>query len=217
MNNFKLKVNKRNILGKHTNSLRQKGITPIHIFGHNVESLTLECDSAELKKVISMGGTTRIIQIDIEKEKQPRSVFIHEIQRNPISGQILHVDFYQVDKKVKMTAEIPIIFTGESMTSKSKGYIIEHLLTHLEIETFPDKMPPHVEIDISRLKEVGDTIHVKDINLGPDISITSDPYQMIVKISKIKASAETEPVAPKVVEEVKTTTETETTVKEESK
>ncbi len=215
MADIKLKASKRDILGKNNSSLRQKGVTPIHVFGHNVESLALECDTSNLKKVIGMAGTSRIIQIDVEKEKEPRSAFIHEIQKNAISGQILHVDFYQVNKKEKMSAEIPVVFTGESPASKSSGHIIEHLMTHLEVESFPDKMPPHIEVDISGLKEDGDAIHVKDINLGKDAAIITDPEQIIVKVSKLRGMEETEAEAPKEAEAEQTETGAETAKEEE--
>jgi large subunit ribosomal protein L25 len=203
MANLKLKASKRTIVGKSTNSLRRQGITPIHVFGNGIESLPLQCDSNELKKLIAHEGATRLIDIIIEKEKTPRSVFIREIQRNALNGQLLHVDFYQVDKTEKMTAEIPIVFTGDSPAIRSKINMIEHLLTHIEIETYPDKMPPHIEVDISSLKEAGDAIYVKDMVFGKDISTTADPEQIVVKVSRIKVAVEKETVAAK-PEEVKT-------------
>jgi large subunit ribosomal protein L25 len=192
MSNLKLKASTRTILGKNTGSLRKQGITPIHVFGNGIESLSLQCNSNELKKIISHEGATRLIDIEIEKEKNPRSVFIREIQRNSLNGNLLHVDFYQVNKLEKMSAEIPIVFTGEAPASKSRVNMVEHQLTHIEIEALPDNMPRHIEVDISNLKEAGDIIHVKDIKFGKDVSTTADPEQIVVKVSKIKVAAEKE-------------------------
>jgi large subunit ribosomal protein L25 len=208
MSNLRLKASNRTVFGKSNGSLRRQGITPIHVFGNGIESLSLQCDSNEIKKIISHEGATRLIDIQIEKEKNPRSVFIREIQRDSLNGQLLHVDFYQVNKSEKMTAEIPIIFVGEAPAVKSKDNLMEHQLTHIEIEAYPDKMPPHIEIDISNLKQAGDTIHVKDIKFARDISTTADPDQIVVKIIKIKVAAEPEAAAP-VVEEEKAAEETE--------
>ena len=214
MANLTLKASKRTILGKKTASLRRQGITPIHVFGNKIESLALQCDSNELKKLIAQGGTTRLIDVLIEKEKTPRSIFIREIQRDSINGQLLHVDFYQVNKAEKMTAEIPFVFVGDSPALKSKFNMTEQLLTHIQIEAYPDKMPPHIEVDISGLEEAGDTIYVKDIVLDEDISTTADAEQIIVKISKIKideepVAAEAEPEEAGTVEETKAEEETE--------
>ena len=191
MSNLKLKAAKRSVFGKKTSALRRQGLTPIHVFGNGIESLALQCESSELNKVILRGGTTRLIEIGIENEKLPRSVFIREIQRNSISGQILHVDFYQFNKAEKMTVEIPVIFIGESPASKSKVNMVEHQLSHIEIEALPGNMPQHIEIDISNLKEAGDIIYVKDIKFADGISSTTDPDQIIIKVSKIKAAAAT--------------------------
>ena len=210
MSNLKLRAVKRNVLGKKTGALRRQGLTPIHVFGNGIESLALQCESSDLNKVIRQGGTTRLIEIGIDNEKLARSVFIREIQRDSLNGQILHVDFYQVNKAEKMTAEIPIIFIGESPASKSRVNMVEHQLSHIEIEALPDNMPQHIEVDISNLKEAGDIIYVKDIKFDKDVSTTTDPEQIIIKVSKIKAAAVT-------TEEEKTAGVTETAAVEKPK
>ncbi len=191
MSNLKLNAAKRDVFGKKTNALRKQGLTPIHVFGNGIESLALQCNSSELNKIILRGGTTRLIEIDIEKEKLPRNVFIREIQRNPISEQILHVDFYQFDKTEKMTAEIPILLVGEAPASNSKINMVEHQLTHIEIEALPHNIPRHIEVDISELEEAGDIIYVKDIKLDNGVTAITDPDEIIIRVSKIKAAAET--------------------------
>jgi large subunit ribosomal protein L25 len=216
MGNLKLKASNRTVFGKGTGALRRQGITPIHVFGNGIESLSLQCDSNELKKIISREGATRLIDIDIEKEKKSRSVFIREIQRDSLNGQLLHVDFYQVNKSEKMNAEIPIVFTGDSPAVRSKINIVEHLLTHLEIEAYPEKMPPHIEVDISCLNEAGDAIYIKDLVFDKDISTTADPENIIVKVSRIKVAVEKEGTETK-AEEIGATGETEAEEKTETK
>ena len=195
MTNLNLKAIKRDILGKKTRFLRRQGITPAHIFGHDIKSLALQCDTAELQRIIVQGGTTRLVDINIEAEKKPRSVFIREIQKDKLSGQLLHVDFYQINKTEKMTANIPIVLVGEAPAVKSRENMIEQLLTQLGVSCLPDKIPPQIEIDISTLEEAGQAIHVSDIVLDPEISITTDPDQLVVKISRIKIAVEKEEVA----------------------
>ncbi len=194
MTDLTLKASIRDILGKKTRFLRRQGITPTHLFGHNINSLALQCDTAELQRIIAQGGTTRLIDINIEEEEQPRSVFIREIQRDEISGKLLHVDFYQVKKTEKITADIPIILVGEAPATKSKDNMVEYLLTQIGVECLPDKLPPQIEIDLSPLKEAGQAIHVRDITLDPDITVTTDPSQIIVKVSRIKVIVEKEEV-----------------------
>ena len=222
MADLTLKADKRDILGKKTRFLRRQGITPAHLFGHGIKSLALQCDTTELQQIIRQGGATRLIDINIEAERQPRSAFIREIQRDSLNGQLLHVDFYQILKTEKITADIPIILIGEAPATKSRGNMVEHLLNQLGVECLPDKLPPQIEIDLSPLAEAGQAIHVKDITLDPDITITTDPEQIIVKISRVKVIVEKEEIAEEAeveaeAAEAEATTEAETPAEEEKK
>ena len=190
MADLTLKAEKRDVLGKKTRFMRRQGITPTHLFGHGIESLALQCNTADIQRIIAKGGTTRLIDIEIEAEKHPRSAFIREIQRDEISGQLLHVDFYQINRTEKITANIPVILTGEAPALKARDNMIEHLINEIGVECLPDKLPPQIEIDLSPLEESGQSIHVKDIKLDKDIVITTDPEQIIVKVSRVKAAAE---------------------------
>ena len=193
-----LKANKRDILGKKSRFLRREGITPAHLFGHGLESLSLQCDTAKLQRIIAQAGTTRLLTLEIEEDKQPRSVFIREIQREACTRALLHVDFYQVQAKEKIRVSIPIVMVGEAPASKQKGRNLIHGVTSLSIECLPDKVPPKIEVDLSSLMEVEQAIYVRDITLGPDITLITEPEQLVVKVSE----ARVEKVEEKVVEEV---------------
>jgi large subunit ribosomal protein L25 len=201
MEGLKLEANKRDILGKKTRFLRRKGITPTHLFGHGLESVALQCDTAKLQRLIARAGRTRLISLGIEGDKEPRSVFIKEIQRDPRTGELLHVDLFQIRKAEKIKIDVPIVLVGEAPALKVKGYILTHSLTSLSIECLPDKLPPQIEIDLSPLEEVGQAIHVSDITLSPDITVFTDPEQMVVKISEAKVEVEEVPVPEEVAAE----------------
>lgn len=201
MADLTLKAAKRDILGKKTRFLRRQGITPTHLFGHDIKSLALQCNTTELQRIIAQGGTTRLIDVNIEEERRPRSVFIREIQRDVISGQLLHVDFYQIKKTEKITADIPIILIGEAPAAKSRDNMIEQLLTRIGVECLPDKLPPQIEVNLNLLEEAGQAIYVRDITLDPDITVTTDPDQIIVKVSRVKVVVEKEEVVEVAEEE----------------
>jgi len=200
MEGLTLPVSKRDILGKKTRFLRRQGITPAHLFGHGLESLTLQCDTAKLQRIIAQAGTTRLIALETEGDKQPRSVFIREIQRDVYNEELLHVDFYQVRKTEKIRVDVPIILVGEAPAMKEKGRTLTHSLTSLSIECLPDKLPPQIEVDLSQLEEVGQSIYVRDIVFSPDITVTTDSDQMVVKVSEVRVEVE-EVVAEEVVAE----------------
>jgi len=211
MNGLTLKTFKRDILGKKTRVLRRQGITPAHIFGHNIMSLALQCDTAKLQRIIAQAGTTRLIALEIEGDKHPRSVFIREIQKDEIKRQLLHVDFYQVRKEEKIKADIPLVLVGEAPAIQTKGRILTHALTSLSVECLPDKLPPQIEIDLSSLKEAEQAIYVSDITLSPDIRLITDPTQLIVKVSEVALEKEEE----KVVVEAEAEAEAEAKVEPE--
>jgi large subunit ribosomal protein L25 len=207
--NLTLKAAQRDILGKKTRFLRRQGITPTHLLGHGLKSLALQCDTTELARTIMLGGTTRLIDLQVDKEEQPRSVFIREIQRDEVSGRLLHVDFYQIKMTEKITADIPIVLIGEAPATKSKGNILQQTLTYLGVECLPDKLPPRIEIDISPLEETDQAIYVRDLHLDPDITITTAQERLVVKISQVMAEKEEEVVAVAEEEEVAAEAEAE--------
>jgi len=196
MEDLTLPAINRSILGKKTRFLRRQGITPTHLFGHNLSSLALQCDTAKLQRIIAQAGMTRLISLGIEGDKQPKTVFIREIQRDALTDQLLHVDFYQVRKTEKIKVDVPIVLVGEAPAMKEKGRNLMHGVTSLSIECLPDKLPPQIEVDLSHLEEVGQTIYVRDIALSPDITVMTDPDQLVVKVSEVRVEVE------EVVEEV---------------
>jgi len=204
-----LQVSNRNILGKKTRFLRREGITPVHLFGHNLNSLALQCDTVQLQQLIAQAGMTKLINLEIENEKQPKSVFIREIQRQPSTGALIHVDFYQIRKSEKIKVEVPIILTGEAPAMKLKGRSLMQTLNSLSIECLPDKLPPQLEVDLSSLEEADQAIHVRDITLGSGITINTDPDQLVVKITEAVAEKVVEEVVAEEVEEVKAEAEGE--------
>ena len=195
MKDLTLPATKRDVLGKKTRFLRRQGITPTHLFGHNLESLSLQCDTTELQYIIAQAGTTRLINLKIEDGKPPRIVFIREIQRDATNGQLLHVDFYQIRKGEKIKADIPVVLIGEAPAMQLKGRTLTHTLTSLSVECLPDKLPPQIEVDLSPLEEVEQAIYVRDITLGPDITVFTDPDQMVVKVSEARVLEVEEVVA----------------------
>jgi len=194
MEELKLKADRRDVLGKKNRFLRRQGKTPAHLFGHSLESLALQCDTAELKKIVAYAGETRLISLKVEGDKDPKRVFLREIQRDILSRQLLHVDFYQVRMEEKMTMDVPIVLVGEAPAMKGKNRMLSHGINELSIECLPEKVPPQIEIDISVLIELEQPIYVKDIILDPEITVHTDPEQLVVKVTEVVVKVEEEAV-----------------------
>jgi len=183
MDKIELEVTNREILGKKVRHLRRQGITPVHLFGHGIKSLALQCDTDELEQVLAQAGHTGLIGLKLDKEKKPRPVVLREFDREWRKGKLLHVDFYQVKMEEKIRLEVPVVLVGETPALKSKDNMLEHELEALTVECLPAKIPASVEVDISSFTEPGQAIRVKDIALEKDITVLNDPELVVVKIS----------------------------------
>jgi len=202
MEGLTLKASTRDVLGKKTRFLRRQGITPTHLFGHKLRSLALQCNTAELQRVIAQAGTTTLLNLEIDTEKRPRKVLIREIQRDVLGKRLFHVDFYQVRRTEKIKADIPIVLAGEAPALKLKQRLLVHPLSSLSIECLPEKLPHEITVDLSSLEEVDQAIYVKDLNLGTDITVNNDPDELIAKISEKAVSKLVEEAVEAEVEEV---------------
>ena len=183
MDKIELTVTNREILGKKVKHLRRQGITPVHLFGHGIKSLALQCETGELERVLGQAGHTGLVGLKVDHEKRPRSVVIREFDRDWRKGQLLHVDFYQVRMGEKIKLEVPVALVGEAPALESKAHMLEHELETLNIECLPSKIPSSIEVGISSLAERDQAIRVKDVTVDEDVTILNDPDLVVVKIS----------------------------------
>jgi large subunit ribosomal protein L25 len=179
---IELKIEDRAVTGKKVKFLRNKGTVPVHLFGHNVPSKSLQGDAVTLGKAVAHAGHTRLINLKIAGDSENRVVMVKEVQKNPIKGNLLHVDFYQVNMAEKIRVEVPIVLTGESPALKNRENMLLHTMYTLHIECLPDKMPDNIGVDISSIKEVNQAVYVKDVKIA-DITIMNDPDLTIAKVS----------------------------------
>ncbi len=194
---MELIANVREIHGKKVKTLRRQGITPVNLFGNQIDPLTLQCNTVDLQHILTRGGKTGIISLKLDKIKLTRNVMVREVQREPRTGKLLHVDFYQVRMDEKLRVSVPIVTIGEAPALKQKDNYLAHELNELSIECLPDAIPNRVEIDISVLQEANQAIYVKDIHLGEGINILTALEQIVVKVNIQYVEKEV-----KVVEEV---------------
>jgi len=200
MKQIELRVDSREILGKKVRFLRRQGIIPLHLFGHNVESMALQCDEAQLKRVLAQAGKTRLISLELDKGKKPKNVVVREIQRDVRTDGLLHVDLYQIKMTEKIRVAVPVIVVGEAPALKSKENMLLQELNSLLVECLPNKIPANVKVDLISLTERGQAIKVEDLILGKEVAILNDPRLAVVKISARPKEKVEEVVVEEVVE-----------------
>lgn len=194
MDQIELKVANREVLGKKVSGLRRQGITPVHVFGRGIESLALQCETVKLRRVLAEAGQTRLINLKIDSEKKPRVVMVRGIEREPRSGQSLHVDFYQVQMTERLKVEVPVVLVGEAPALKMKENMMVHELNTVTVECLPAQIPSSLELDISSLIEADQALRVKDIKLDEGVAILNDPEHVVAKISIRHVEKREEPV-----------------------
>lgn len=196
MEQIELQVVDREVVGKKVRFLRRKGIIPLHLFGHGIESLSLQCDSSELRHVLAQAGKTRLIGLKIGKARKPKNVFVREVQRSPRTGELLHVDLYQVQMEETIKVDVPIVLIGEAPALQEKGNMMVQELSTLSVEALPYKIPATVEVDLSPLTEAEQSLYVRDIVLDEEITVLDDPEHMVVKINLLPTEKEEVAEAP---------------------
>ena len=183
MDQIELEVTNREILGKKVRFLRRQGVTPVHVFGHGIESMALQCDTAKLQRVLAEAGKTRLINLKLDNEKRPRTVVVREVQLEPRTGESLHVDFYQVRMAERVRVEVPIVLVGEAPALKSKESMLTQGLNTLSVECLPANIPASVEVDLASLTELDQVVRVEDIELDKEVAVLNDPELPVVRIS----------------------------------
>jgi large subunit ribosomal protein L25 len=173
----------RKDFGEKVKNLRKKGILPAVLYGPRIKNFSLEINSKEFEKVFKNVGETGFISLKIEGKKRKYEVLIKEIQRDPLTQEPTHVDFYQPSLKEKITTLVPLSFVGESLAVKElKGTLVKNF-SEVEIKSFPKNIPKEIEVDLSKLKTFEDKILVKDIKLPKGVEILRDKKDIVAFVS----------------------------------
>ncbi|MCK4722574.1 MAG: 50S ribosomal protein L25, partial [Dehalococcoidia bacterium] len=135
-------------------------------------------------------GRNALINLTVDGGKKPRLVMIRDIQRDPLTDTLLHVDFFQVEVTHKVRTEIPLIFLGEAPAAKSARVMLIQNLTSLHVEGLPTDLPRSIEVDLSVLEEVAQAIHVRDIAVSDKLELLTDPDAVAVYLEESRVPVE---------------------------
>lgn len=180
--------------------IRRAGELPAVMYGHGDPSVLLTISAHEFHQTLrDLRGRTPIVDLEILGQGTTRCV-IKTIQRNPINGVFLHVDFQKVHPDEKITMPVPVLLRGVAEGVKQGG-MLELLLHEIPVRATIDRIPEHFEIDVTHLK-MGQSIHISDLKY-PDIEFVLPPESAIVTIltpRKLAAAIETPAPAEAVAE-----------------
>lgn len=178
-----LLVKIRRELGKRVKKLRKKDILPGVLYGPKLKkALPLELAEKHFEKIYQEAGESSLISLEIEGEDKRYPVLIHEIQRDPLTGKIIHVDFYQVSLEEEIVARIPLIFEGMAPAVKDLGGTLVKNISEVEIKTLPQKLPKEIKVEVSGLKTFEDNIRISDLKLPEGVKLLKEPEEIIAAV-----------------------------------
>ena len=191
-----LDAQQRTTSGRKVGALRRSNITPVHVYGRGMDSLSLQANSAELASALGEVGRTTPLTVRVDGDEH--FVMVREVQRHPVTEQVLHVDLLRVSRTERLRAAVPVVLEGEAPGARAEGAMLVQDLHSLEVEALPMDLPSHVTIDLSVLEAVDMGIYARDVELPPEVSLTTDPDAPVVRVVFHRAAVEEEAVAEEV-------------------
>jgi len=171
----------RTIKGKKVKQLRNEGWIPLALYGKDIKE-DLKVPAKEFDAVYNESGESSLLDLKVDG-KDRKKVLIDQVQTHPVTGSIMHATLRQVDLTRKIKADIPLEFAGEPEIVKSGAGILLELINEIEVECLPTDLPAAIKVDTTQLKEIGDTILVKDLELDrKKVTIDLDEEEPVAKI-----------------------------------
>jgi large subunit ribosomal protein L25 len=175
---IELSAEPRDVFGKHVRRLRRQGIIPANIYGHGA-SRAIQAPARALERLLAQGGRTGVVAIAFDGRSE--TALLKGLQRDPRSGQIVHVDFQAVSMEEEVTSVVPVRFVGESLAVTKMDGVMMHPRTELHVTARAADLPDAVEVDVSSITELHGSIHISDLPPSSMYSI-DDPAEEVLAI-----------------------------------
>jgi large subunit ribosomal protein L25 len=170
----------RAVFGKKVRFLRRQGVTPGNIFGHAVDSTAIQMNTREMEHVLSHVPRSSLLSLNVQGGK-PTTVMVKAVTRKPTTGELYHVDFYQVSMTEKLRADIPIALIGTAPAADTYDATILQAIDSLHVECLPGDLPPQIQVDVTRLARIDDAIFVRDLELPHGVTALVSEDDLVVK------------------------------------
>ena len=192
---LELTLDARDAHGKANRRLRRGGIVPGIVFGKGVESTPVQVDAKAFESLYRRAGRTSVVNMHLPGSSGITSGIIKSVQRNPLSGNALHVDFFLVNLKQEMEIDVPLVFTGEPPAVEETGGTLLHNLSSVHVKALPNDIPHEIVVDVSVLHSLDVAIHVRDLNLNRDlVHVLTDGETLVATVVPPRTEEEPEPV-----------------------
>lgn len=186
-----VKLDPRTVTGKKVRQLRRQGVIPVHLYGADIEPSNLQIDSLTLNRLLPQVGTNVPVSIEVEEQEMENICFVREVQRHPVTDEVIHVDFLRVDVTRTVSAEVPVTLTGTApAVTQMAGTLLQNVQS-MSIEALPMDMPAEIVVDISGLIDFDTTLLVGDVEVPGNVTVLNDPEDTLVRVAPPRLEVET--------------------------
>ncbi|MEK7612090.1 MAG: 50S ribosomal protein L25 [Patescibacteria group bacterium] len=200
---MKLIVQKREIPGKKPKQLREEGLIPGELYGYGTENIHVSIPEKDFARVFKAAGESSLV--DIEIAGKSHSVVIHDVVHDSVTDKVIAVDFYQVNLNEPVEVSIPFNFIGIPPAVKDFGGNLVKTLHELAVKVLPNNIPHAIDVDLSALREIGNSVHIKDIVIPKGVQVLISEETVLATVTP--PVAEEEPVQEISIDSVKVETE----------
>ena len=187
-------VPKREKFGKAAiRDLKKSGMIPAVVYGLNEPPVAIAISPKAVARVIaSDAGMNSVMFLQREGTDIQRHVILKDVQRDPVTGRLRHVDFMRVDMSLKVRVKVPVRLVGTAIGVKAEGGVLDFAHREIEVECLPSLIPSHIDVDVTALK-VGDSLRFDELSLIPNVTLVGDAHQVVCSIHGKAAEEETTP------------------------
>lgn len=187
-------IEPRTVIGKKVAVLRREGTIPANIYGRGLESVAVQMPWPQAREMLNAHGRNTLIEVKLSSESDPRPVVVRDIGRDPVSGEVEHIDFFQVDLTRTIQANIPVHLIDEAPAVHTFGGILVQSLESVAVEALPNQMPEAIEISVAQLEELEQSLTVADLTAPTGVTILTAEDVGIAQIARPRVEVEEETV-----------------------
>ncbi len=187
-------VQRREVVGKKVRKLRRDGTLPANLYGRGQESIALQLPYMQARDMLNAHGRNTLIEIHIEGEDKPRPVVVRQLDQNPVTRSLLHIDFYEVDLTRLLQAQVPVSLVGDSPAVARLGAVLVQYADVIDVEALPQNLPERIDASIVRLAAFDDQLQLMHLTPPRGVTFLSDPETLIASVTRPRVQAEDEAV-----------------------
>ncbi len=178
----KLSAKIRKETGRKTRILKNSGRIPAVVYGHKIKNILIDVDYKDFQHVLRESGESSLLEFNVEGDKEKRLVLVHDLQRDAVTDEFIHIDFFETSATEEVEVGVPLVFEGVSLAIKDLGGTLVKNISEIEVKAFPQNLPHEIKVSIDGLNTFEDHILVKDLILPKDVKVLEKPDEIVASV-----------------------------------